>query len=82
MLADSCELECAGIDEGIMDILHSAVIFWSVRYEVDDLLFIEELLEVGKYGSDFEAANFCDFLQRKSLFEIDKSLVVWWNLFS
>lgn len=82
MLADSRELECASIDEGIMDIFHSAIIFRCIGSEVDDLLFIEEFLEVGKYGSDLEATNLSNFVEWKSLHEIRKCLVVRWNLFS
>lgn len=82
MLADSCQLECASIDEGIMDVLHSPVIFRCVGSEVDNFLFIEEFLEVGKYGSDFETANLRNFVEWKSLYQIRKCLVVWWNLFS
>lgn len=82
MLADSCELECASIDEGIMDIFHSPFIFGRVGSEFDNFFFIEEFLEVGKYGSDFETANLSNFFEWKSLYQIRKCLVVWWNLFS
>ena len=82
MLADSCELERASIDEGIMDVFHSPVIFGCVGSEVDNFLFVEEFLEVGKYGSDFEATNLRNFVEGKSLYQIRKCLVVRWNLFS
>lgn len=79
MLTDSCELERAGIDESIVDIFYSSIIFGSVGGEVYYFIFIEEFLEMGKYRRDFEAADLRDFLERESLFQIDKSLVVWWD---
>lgn len=82
MLADSRELERASIDEGIMDIFHSLMIFRCVGSEVDNLLFIQEFLEVGKYRSDLETTNLRDFLEWKSLYQIRKCLVVRWDFLS
>lgn len=82
VLADSCELECAGIDEGVMDMLHSARIVGCVGSEVDDFLFIEEFLEVGKYRSDLETPNLSNFVERHSLHEVWKRLVVGWDFLS
>lgn len=82
MLPHRDELERAYFHEGIMDIFHSPVIFGSVGSEVDNFLFIEEFFEMSKYCSDLETANLGNLIERESLFEIDKSLMVWWNLFS
>lgn len=82
MLAYSRELERASIDEGIVDIFHSPVIFGCIGSEVDDFFFVKKFLKMGKYRSDLETANLGNFFEGKSLHEIRKCLVVWWNLFS